>query len=204
MHELTVYKSPTSTQVTWLAKYLAGETNCEWSLWFRTCCKPAKWVEDQGDFGQWAMNHTALLRSVAKEYRDKGYQVNTEWQNKFEIGRGTRLFGRPDVLAVKDDMGWVVDAKTGQQKASDRIQVMIYMWALPLVRPELAGVQLAGRVAYRTRTHLINPDEIDRPFISALTDAIRQATDVAPPLKSPSEQECRYCKITSDDCDERM
>ena len=50
------------------------------------------------------------------------------------------------MVAVKDIEGWVIDTKTGSPKTSDRVQVMIYMWALPKAIPAFAGVTFHGKV----------------------------------------------------------
>ena len=151
--------------VSWITMLLAGESSCVWSAWLRAHYQTAK-APTGFDLGTWQIAHTALLRQTAAEHEKQGYTIYTEGQNLFTLkGKIGTLSGKPDVVAVKDTAGWVVDAKTGWPKASDRIQVMIYMWALPQTNPAFARVTFDGRVVYKTGYNIITSDEIDRAFV---------------------------------------
>jgi hypothetical protein len=114
------------------------------------------------DMAAWQMDHAAMLRKRASEHEMDGYKVFTKGQNMFALkGKLGTLSGKPDVVAVKGLEGWVVDTKTGSPKASDRIQVMIYMWALPKAIPAFAGVTFHGKVVYKCGHSIIMPDEVD-------------------------------------------
>jgi CRISPR/Cas system-associated exonuclease Cas4 (RecB family) len=203
MHPLTTLKANPSIWVTWLAKYLANEAMCDWPLWFRTnhVLGATAGGTSTGTFG----NHTAFVKSEATEWRKTGYHVTVENQNKFGVDWFCHLVGKPDIVAVADDHAWVIDAKTGKMKDSHTYQVMIYMWALPQVRPELSWLKLSGKVSYANGTaRIIYPSELDQEFRSKLFNAIRTAMfdDTLP--KVPSFEECRYCPITSADCKDRV
>ena len=68
-------------------------------------------------------------------------------------------------MTVDDDgRGQIIDIKTGQPRASDNVQVMIYMYALPHI-PQFRGMELDGRLVYRGGHH------VDIPA-SAVDDAL--------------------------------
>ena len=59
--------------------------------------------------------------------------------------RSSDLAGATPVLSCAS---LCVDVKTGSPKASDQVQVMLYMYLLPLARPEYQGATIAGQVVY--------------------------------------------------------
>src|SRR5262249_31185716 len=143
MHAQTKPRSEPYVWATWITKLLAGEASCTWSAWFRAHHCAAKF-DRPGDFDLdlWQIEHTALIRRTAAEFAGKGYAVTVENQNQFVLnGKGGIFAGRPDLVAMRDGEGWVIDAKTGQPRASDRIQVMLYCWALPKTNPAYAGMR---------------------------------------------------------------
>lgn len=145
-----------------------------------------------------------MLRTAAAHHEKEGHTIFTESQNTFVLkGRTGTLSGKPDVVAVKDMAGWVIDTKTGSPKASDRVQVMIYMWALPKVIPAFAGVRFDGKVIYKTGYNLIMADEVDGIFIKRVGDLMKEICGEAEPHKAPSVGECQHCPITVEDCAER-
>ena len=149
MHALTTARAEPYVWVSWITKLLAGESSCVWSAWLRAHYQTAK-APNGFDMGTWQMDHSAMLRKTAADHEKEGYRVHTESQNMFALkGKTGTLSGKPDVVAVKDMEGWVVDTKTGSPKASDRVQVMIYMWAMPKAIPAFAGVRFHGKVVYK-------------------------------------------------------
>jgi len=58
----------------------------------------------------------------------------------------------------------VCDAKTGQPRVSDQVQVMTYMYAVPLAFPEYKGMPIAGLVIYEDHEVAIPPEAVDEPF----------------------------------------
>lgn len=151
------------------------------------------------------MDHSALLRKAVADHQKEGYKVYAEGQNTFILkGRSGTLSGKPDVVAVKGDVGWVVDTKTGSPKASDRVQVMLYMWALPRTNPAFAGVRFDGKVIYKTGHSVITADEVDAVFVRRVGELMREVCGEAEPHKAPSYGECRYCSVTAEDCGDRV
>src|SRR5262245_28619713 len=127
MHPKTTPRPEPYVWVSWITKLLAGETSCVWSAWLRAHYQTAK-MPTAFQPGGWQMDHSALLRKTAADHRSDGFDTYAEGQNLFTLkGRSGTLSGKPDVVAVRGSGGWVVDTKTGSPKASDRIQVMIYM-----------------------------------------------------------------------------
>jgi hypothetical protein len=190
--------------VSWITKLLAGEASCLWSAWLRAHYQTAK-APNGIDLGTWQMDHSAMLRKTASEHEEKGYKVYTEGQNLFTLkGKSGTLSGKPDVVAVKGMAGWVTDTKTGMPKASDRIQVMIYMWALPQTNPAFAEVRFDGRIVYKTGYSIVTADEVDAAFVKQFGELMRVVCGDDEPRKAPSFRECQFCPITSEDCPDRI
>lgn len=207
MHAQTKPRPEPYVWATWLAKLLAGEVSCEWSAWFRAHHFAAKSEKIDGDFDLelWRLDHTALIRRTVAEFEGKGYTVAIENQNQFALkGKVGTLAGRPDVVAVQGDEGWIVDAKTGQPRGSDRVQVALYMWALPKANPLYAGVRFRGRVEYKCRFGIIESEEVDSAFVARVAEMMREVCGPDPPRKSPSFRECQFCPLTPDDCVDRV
>jgi len=207
MHAQTKPRPTPYVWATWLAKLLAGETTCVWSAWFRAHHFAAKLDKADGDFDPelWRLEHTNLIRRTAAEFTGKGYAVTVENQNQFVLsGKVGTLAGKPDLVAVQGDEGWITDAKTGQPRGSDRLQVALYMWALPKANPVYAGVRFRGRVEYKCRYGLVAAEEVDAEFAARVADLMREVCGTDPPRKSPSFRECQFCPLTPDDCLDRI
>ena len=190
---------------TWISKLLAGESSCVWSAWFRAHHHVGARVETDFDMDRWQLDHTSLIRRTAAEFEKQGYTVLTERQNQFVLkGKSGTLSGRPDLVAIQGDEGWIVDAKTGQPRASDRVQVMLYMWALARSNPAYGGIRFQGRVEYTARFNLVAADEVNAGFAAQVGALMREVCGTDPPRKEPSYRECRGCPLTSGDCAERV
>ncbi len=204
MHALTVPREKPYVWVSWIAKLLAGESSCMWSAWLRAHYQTAR-NPNEFDLGTWQMDHSALLRRTVTEHEENGFEVYTERQNLFVLeGKAGTLAGKPDAVAVKETSGWVVDTKTGSPKASDRIQVMVYMWALPKTNPAFAGVKFDGKVVYKSFYDVIAASEIDPVFVKRVSELMKEVCGDAEPHKAPSFGECHYCPITVEDCPDRV
>lgn len=190
--------------VSWITKLLAGESSCLWSAWFRAHYQTAK-TQNGFDLGNWQLDHTAMLRKVAAEHEAEGLEVFTEDQNTFLLkGRIGTLAGKPDVVALNGTAGLITDTKTETPKASDRIQVLTYMWALPKTNPAFAEVKFSGRVVYKTGFVLISAEEADEAFVRQVSDLMRVVCGEAEPHKAPSFKECKFCPIGPEDCLDRV
>lgn len=204
MNSKTTRRPEPYVWVSWITKLLAGEASCVWSAWVRAHFQTAK-AQNGVDLGTWQMDHSAMVRKAAAEYEEDEYEVFAEDQNSFNLkGKSGTLAGKPDVIAVKDTSGWVTDAKTGMPKASDRIQVMLYMWALPQTNPAFSGVRFDGRIVYKAGYSIVPADEVDAPFVKQVGELMRVVCGNEEPRKAPSFRECKFCPISSDDCPERI
>ena len=152
------------------------------------------------------MDHTALV-GEARESREKlGYEVFTEEQNFFTLkGTTATLAGKPDLIAVKGNDLVIVDAKTGKPSPHHSVQVLTYMYAVPLAKPEYKGMKFRGHVVYPDGKNVgIPASGLDRKFVGRLGSLIRRLADETPSRKVPSTSECRWCDITREDCPERV
>ncbi len=189
----------------WMAKRLAGETQCEWSLWFQSRYKYDK-VQDGFDLAAWSAEHDALVGSRAKELEAAGYTVTTENANYFQLkGQTAIIAGKEDLIARKPGYCIVLDGKTGQQRNSDWHQVLIYAAVLPLIWHS-GSMRISGEVFYKDGKRVqIDPEELTaerKQAIFSLAKQVGSATD--PPKRTPSPNECRFCSIGKNDCPERM
>lgn len=116
---------------------------------------------------------------------------------------GAVLSGTPDLVVVSGMEGTVYDAKTGQPSLADAVQVMVYMWALPLALPDFRGVTFAGTIVYPAQRSHIPASAIDDKFKQSLKSLIRRLAATQPAAKVASRQECRFCDLTEADCPER-
>ena len=83
-------------------------------------------------------------------------------------------------------------------------QVKLYMWGVPLVAGRHSGVLFDGKVVYNDHEVHIPATSLDRTFIEALSGLVARAAGEQPALKVPSSRECGWCKITAEDCPERV
>lgn len=193
--------------VTWLSKLLVGDVSCEWAAWFKANHKQYAKMPRAFDFVGWQMDHTERLNRLWEDLDDQGMEVLTENQNSFNIrgSSGTMLGGRPDLVALfeSETGGTIYDVKTGQPKAADQAQVMIYMYALPHWN-RFRGMQFDGRVVYNDHEVQIPHSAIDDIFKNRLFALIGRISSQEPSRKVPSVTECRFCDLTSADCPERV
>ena len=190
--------------VSWLTKLLSGEAHCQWALWFRAHNTYDRQATDF-DLVAWSARHAELVRRTVEALRAEGCEVWIEEQNKFDFeGRAATLGGKPDIVAIRGDEVRVVDCKTGAPKGADCMQVLVYMLALPYVRPTWTGKVITGEVRYSDDSVEIRPEELTPGFTEMITSAIVRAASEHPPFRTPSFGECRYCDITQADCPERV
>ena len=193
--------------VTWLSKLLVGDRSCEWAAWFKAHHKNYDRSPSPFDAVTWQMNHTALLNDVRAELELDGNRVLSEDQNYFNLrgNSGAVLGGKPDLVVMhEDDAGTIYDIKTGQPRASDNAQVMIYMYALPYVN-QFKGIKFDGRLVYKEGSEVDIPaDAVDDSFRSHLFGLIHRISDSEPARKVPSALECGMCDLTLVDCPEMI
>lgn len=194
--------------VTWLSRLLVGDDSCVWSSWFRAHYDKFKRAEGSSfDLVKWKMAHTRLMRRLVEDLRSSGHVVTTEEQNAFRLtgSSGAILAGKPDIIATAPDGSITVyDAKTGARKSSDAAQVMIYLYALAR-DPRYSGMQMEGRLVYGDGAEVsIPPGSLDKDFTDGLHDLLRRVAGSNPAERVPSDRECAWCPLTSDDCPDRI
>ena len=190
---------------TWLPRLLVGDNSCEWAIWFKAHYQ--KWTRAPSEFDptQWQLAHTALLNDIRDCWLANGYDVFVEQQNAFQLkGRSAILAGRPDLVAVKDNYALIMDAKTGQEQAWHRVQLMIYMYALPRAMPEFRDARISGEIVYPDRVQRVPQGGIHQGFVRDLSALIRRVAAPEPPARVPSASECRFCDIIANDCPDRV
>ena len=172
-------------RVTWIKALLAGEAYCEWAAWFQGQHDSRSWTRRPStfDFETWRQEHTRALLAVREQYEQKGYTVTIEDQNEFRMrGKTAILVGKPDLIARKSNSGVIIDVKTGMQREADKVQVMLYMWAIKkLPRLHQNIVQYEGVVEYPGSATLSIPaTAIEQEFHEALVALINRLASRTP------------------------
>ena len=205
---MTEPRNPPYIWATSLSKLLTGDDSCEWSSWYRANHKNYERMPPSSDLVRWQMSHTALLNSMLDELERDGLIVSIEGQNTFSLegNSGATIGGRPDIIALEPggERGTIYDAKTGNPRVSDSAQLMIYMYALPRTS-RFRGLRFDGRIVYSRHDDVEIPsDAVDDEFVDNLHSLIRRVAGPTPARRVPSERECGWCALTSDDCSERI
>jgi hypothetical protein len=189
--------------VTWLSKFIVGDSSCEWSAWFKS---RHFYKKVPGDFAsvEYKLKHTELLNQARSMLEAQGEVTSIECQNWFEIkGRAATLRGKPDLIAL-GAVPIVVDAKTGRERSSDIAQEMIYMWALPYAFPKYRGIAFDGLLVYTDHVISIPSYSITDEFKDTLLQLIERIGSSTAARKAPSYAECRFCDISKVDCVDRV
>ncbi len=193
--------------VTWLSKLMAGEQSCEWSPWFKANYEYYERVPDDFDSAAWRVEHTRLLRDLRIERQEAGAHVLFERQNnfKYKTPNGIAIGGTPDMIELTSrERGIIYDAKTGQRNQSHLVQVMIYMYLLPLARTEWSGMVFEGAVRYKDGKTDIPASTINDAFKDNFNYFVEIMASSEPPYKAPNELNCRFCDIHKQECPERI
>lgn len=204
---MTVRRDGTYVWVTWLSRLMAGDVSCEWGTWFKSHFKDYAKAPSDFDFASWTVNHTRLLRQLRLERQAAGEQVLIEGQTQFYFERratGLVLSGKPDLLAVSGGSVGVYDAKTGQPRSADTVQVMIYMFCVPRCNPDFQTKTFKGTVVYEDHRVEIPPGAINEEFERNLDYFLDVLDSEDEPMKVPSPSECRFCDIALTECAERV
>jgi hypothetical protein len=202
---MTTPRSGSYIWVTWITGLLSADRHCEWSAWFRAHYSGYAKVPPSIDLSVWKANHGEMVRARAEALKAEGYTVYVEDQNKFTLrGKAATLGGVADLLAVRGDEALVIDCKSGQQRDSDRFQVLTYMYVLPTTHAALRGKSLAGEVQYRDTSLLIEPAKLSDEVRGLIRATIERVGGDEPLARVPSYSECRFCDITGEDCPERV
>lgn len=184
--------------VTWLTGLLAREQQCVFASWHKAHFRYAKLPDSTFDSAAWTADHAALVQRRAGELVDEGWRVRIENENAFRLkGQSAIVAGKMDIVALRDGVVRIVDAKTGQQKHRDFFQLLIYLFALPKCWPELADHAIEGEVCYRDHTVPIGGHELTATRIAEIAAAVKAVAAAAPPQPVPSAGECGRCDVAS-------
>lgn len=187
--------------VTWLAELLAHEKHCKYAVSFRSQyqLKTPPSTYDPSE-------HDRLLIDRANQLKAEGLTVYLEYENSFTVHGQTFdicVAGRPDIVAEKN--GWFVveDIKTGRQKLSHEMQVLLYMLLLPLApetKHRFQGQIPHGRLIYPDKILEVPQIKINPTFKQGLRQVIGQISPPKLAQPTPSHWECRYCKVPHSYC----
>ena len=207
---MPVPRNVPKTCVTWLSKLLSGDNSCLFFVWFRSWRPVFRKVGQDRDFSEWNMSHTLHLHNLAGKLEEQACDIFLEGQNWFETrsyDTGSAINGKPDLIALKPDgSATIYDVKTGQHRASDEIQVKLYMFLLPLSgHRRWQGISFDGCVVYADGTEKqIAADAITNEFRQNVTTFMRRIVSRKPTRHVPSERECGWCEVSVEDCSERI
>lgn len=194
--------------VTWLAKLMAGDVQCQWAPWFRSHFMG--YTKAPSDFQQatWVVEHNKCLDDLCKGCAAQSLSYFKESQNSFTVKRGNMTIGgKPDLIVLESDKSYTVyDIKTGQPRASDVIQVMLYMSFLPYSPSGIyKGKTINGCVVYKDGEKTAIPlHSVDDNFRAQITHFLNILDSLDEPRKVPSYPECKFCDITKEDCHNRV
>lgn len=188
--------------ITWLTKLLAGENKCWWATWFRATHDYQKTPDDPGReafFKEWTAKHDAIVNRHAATLRANGYTLKMEEDASFFAhGAVADVSGKPDIVAMKDGRAVVIDGKAGRKRKSDHWQVLLYELLLPLTW--LKGHVIEGQVLYSDGP--VEVRKLGQTERDEIVAAIKRVSNPeAPPHRTPSPNECRYCDVAA--CDQR-
>ena len=194
--------------VTWLTKLLVGENSFEWASWFKAQHESGSWnkLPSDIDFTKWKIRHTEALNGIRDELKTQRFSVSLEGQNKFSLRGGTAVLGgQPDLVAVGSGMsaGTIVDVKTGRPRSSHNAKLILYMSAVLRALDRYKGFTVNGKLVSQDREVSIPASEVDSEFVASVASLIPRIASSDPPIRVQSISECRYCDISSVDCQER-
>ena len=189
---------------TWLTKPMAAEQQCLFSSWFKAHFTYTKMSSDF-NLAKWSAEHGAMVAARAKALEAEGYTVYLEDQNSFRVrGRGGAvLSGKPDIVAARGDELRVVDCKTGGQRHSDVMQVLLYMFVLsqPNGHQAYKGQTIVGEVMYRGSSVELPLEALEAEvFKETLTRVVEVVVAPEAPEPAPSYRECKFCDISKVYC----
>ena len=131
------------------------------------------------------------------QWEADGYTVFTESQNALALrGRSATLGGKPDLIAVKDGTGTIIDVKNGQPSPSHDVQVALYMYAVPKALGRHKGIAFTDTVVYPGYAVEIPATAVNGRFVEHMGRLVRRLASDSPARKAPSVPECRFCAIT--------
>jgi len=184
---------------TWITGLLAGTDKCNWRAWYKAHFRYAKRQGDgEFDLEQWTRQHDRMTAVRAEKLKESGWTVRLEDDNAFKLdGDVTTLSGKPDILALRESekRALVIDEKSGRARDSDSWQVLIYMFALPLIWAK--GWRIDGEVEYRGGGLSVPAEQLSLDVTNKIVAKVRLVGGDEEPSRVPSANECRFCDILS-------
>ena len=189
---------------TWMAKQMSGDVTCDRQSWLKSNYTGLS--KKPFDATQWQIRHTRGVKELSAEVERKGWKQIVEGQASFKYREptGVTIAGRPDLVAFDGKTFTVFDVKTGRPRASDTVQVMLYMHYLPLVGLIPEGYEIRGEVVYSDHRVPVAPEAVGAEFTNHLQYYLGLFAQDVEPVARPSADECRFCDITSADCPQRV
>ena len=200
---MTVPRSRPYVWVTWLPELLVTYNTCEWAAWFMAHYTGFARADDEPYKAQQA--HAALLEQTREEFEARGYSVTSEDVNRFVLtGRtGIKLSGIPDLIAISE-RPVIVEVKSGKRRPSHRMQLLTYMHAVPRAQNlNYDDMRFDGLLTYPDGAEFVSADELD-DFRVKLHSLLKRVVSNQPAAKVPSRRNCRFCKLTTADCKEKV
>jgi hypothetical protein len=190
---------------TWIAKLLGGDVHCQWAAWFKAHYKYAKIADpNAANLVEWNREHTALMAEIRQELADHGWTCAVEDDNSFRLeGAAATLGGKPDLIGRMPGHLIVIDGKTGRRRDSDTWQVLIYLYAILLLKWDV-GRTVTGEVRYRASTGSVPATALTPERTGAITRMIHLVASETPPGRTPSRYDCGRCDISREDCPARV
>jgi len=192
-----------SVWITNITKLLAGEESCYWKLW---CKSNLNYEKIPSDFNsaKWVLDHTSLLNKKKADLLNANYRVFCEDQNRFELTgqNGVTLVGKADLIGLKNNEAIVFDCKTGKEKHSDKIQVMLYMLCLPHGNNLYKDINFTGEVVYSNNSIAIPREAITTEFRQQFKAVMN--VPLKEPKRTPSFDMCKYCDIPKSVCKDKI
>lgn len=180
---------------------------CSWSVWFKTHYPTLERAPLKPEFIKYRLDHSRMINELRNERLAKGEKVFAEGANSFslEIRPNLTLAGKPDLIALSGDRATIYECKSGAQRDSYQIQLMIYLYCLPRCFSQYKNMKLEGCLLYYPDNRITIPHSmIDKEFIDHLNYWLKiLGSDIAP-TKAPSENECSFCNIAQADCHDRV
>ena len=186
--------------VKWLAKVMAGDITCQWQSWFQSQNQLTKKQSSDFDLVGWSIDHTKMLTELKEELIKEKYNPIIEQFINYKMPNSDiTIAGKPDCIIEKEDEIIIYDCKTGKERASDQVQVMVYMYLLS--KGEFHGKQSKGVVIYKDKK--IEIPNLPENFEDNFNFFVNILSSPKPPTKNHGA-DCKFCSITKNDCSERV
>jgi len=186
--------------IKWLASIMSGEVTCHWQGWFQSQNQLTEKQSSDFDLIGWTINHTKILTELKDKLIEEGYNPLIEQSINHKIpDSNVEIAGKPDCIIEKDNKVIVYDCKTGKERVSDQVQVMLYMYLLS--KGKFSEKQIKGVVMYKDKE--IEISDLPEDFEENFEFFVNVLSSLKSPMKNPGSN-CRFCSITKNDCPERM